>query len=347
MPNSKFDLGKLPTDALARLILSKVKSGKNVLLPPAIGEDGGVVKSEGNILIIVADPITGATEEAGWLAVHVNANDIAVHAANPKWFLATLLFPPETIRKDIERVMNGIIHALDEIGAVLIGGHTEITDRVNDVLISGAMIGEPMVKGRYVTSGGAREGDAIVLTKGAGIEGTYILASEFKEKLRSYLSNNIVNEALKFKELISILPEVRYSIEAVGLDNIHAMHDVTEGGLLGALYEMAYASNLGFIVYEERIPVLKPTKEICSLFKLDPLKLIGSGAVLIAVNNKVKDELINNLTKKGIKAAVIGRFTKEFNKMGYLVKRNSIKVPVTEPPIDELWLLLEKKELLK
>jgi len=347
MMDKKLNLGKLPQETLIKFVLSKIKVGADVLLPPSFGEDGAVIKPKRNILVVVADPITGATEEAGWLAVHVNANDVAVHAAYPKWFITTLLFPPETDEKNIELVMDGVIRALNEVGATLIGGHTEITDRVNDVLISGVMIGEPMVEGKFITSGGAKEGDAIIVTKGAGIEGTYILAKEFREKIAGYLKESIIDEAIRFKRMISVLPDVKYSISSIGLSNIHAMHDITEGGLIGGLYEMAYTSNLGFEVYEEKIPILKPTKEICEVLGLDPLKLIGSGAILIAVENSMAETLVKSLRERNINASIIGKFTKKLRKMGYLIKKDDTKLVIRNAPTDELWIFLRREKLLK
>lgn len=347
MINRKLSLGKLPQDMLINLVLSKIKVGANVLLSPSFGEDGAVIKTKEDILVVAADPITGATEEAGWLAVHVNANDIAVHGAYPKWFIATLLFPPETNERNIELVMDGIVKALDEIDATLIGGHTEITDRVNDVLISGVMIGEPMIKGKFITSSGARDGDAIIITKGVGIEGTYILAKEFRDKLERYLGDDIIDEAIQLKRMISVLPDVEHAINSIGLNAIHAMHDLTEGGLIGGLYEMAHASNLGFIVHEEKIPILKPTKEICDFLKLDPLKLIGSGAILIAVEASKAEILVKSLQKHGTNASIIGSFTKKFRKKGYLIKQDGTKLVIKESPIDELWSFLMSEKLLK
>ncbi len=340
----QLELGKLPKRALIKNILSRIKVSDDVLLPPAFGEDGAVITTKGNIIVVVADPITGATSEAGWLAVHVNANDVAVHAAYPKWFISTLLFPIGTKETDIEQVMDGVIEALSEVRATLIGGHTEITDRVKEIIISGAMIGEPMVDNKYITSGGAKDGDAIVITKGVGIEGTFILARDFKASLLKKLDEKVLNEAMKLRRMISILPDVEYSIKAIGIENIHAMHDVTEGGLLGGLYEMAFASGIGFKIYEDKIPVLKPTKEICSVLRLDPLKLIGSGSLILAVDPEFADDLVSYLMKNKINSAIIGNFTKKYQKEGIIIKRNGKIIRVKDAPMDELWHFFARSE---
>ena len=178
----KLPLGKLPYRVLLEKVLGNIEVNESILLPPSYGEDGSVIKINNELIIAAADPITGTSREAGWLAVHVNANDIAVHAADPMWFLVTLLFPKGSDENKIEEIMKGIKKGLMEIGAYLIGGHTEITDRVTDVIIAGSMIGKPMIPGKYVSSSGAKPGDVILLTKGAGLEGTLILAMDFREK---------------------------------------------------------------------------------------------------------------------------------------------------------------------
>lgn len=336
----KLPLGKLPKNVLIENVLSFSYVKDDVLLPPSYGEDGAVVRTKGNLIIAAADPITGASEEAGWLSVHVNANDIAVHAAYPKWYIVTLLFPENTMVDDIEKVMNGIRRALNEIDGSLIGGHTEITNKVNDIIIAGTMIGEPIIPGEYITSSGAKVGDDIVLTKGAGIEGTFILATDFENELRKRIDEQIIDNAKRFREKISILPEVQIITENVDIEHIHAMHDVTEGGLIGGVFEIAYASNLSFRIYEEKVPILEPTEEICKFYHIDPLKLIGSGALLISVDSEISDEVINALNKAGIYAATIGKFEKRWDHIGVLVRKNGDEHIIDEPPIDELWRLL-------
>jgi len=340
---SQLPLGKLPKDVLISKVLRNITYREDVLLPPAYGEDGAVTRVSGNIIVAASDPITGASEEAGWLSVHVNANDIAVHAAYPKWYLVTLLFPMNTEEGDIEKVMLGIKKGLEEINASLIGGHSEITNRVSESIIIGTMIGEPMVAGKFVTSSGARPGDMIILTKGAGIEGTFILATDFEEKLFSEIDESIIRKAKEFRDKISILPEVRILTSNLDLKYIHAMHDVTEGGLLGGVYELAYASNVGFEIFEENILIPKETKEICRVFDLDPLKLISSGSLLIAIDKTVAEDAVSILVKKGIPASIIGHFTEERKML--LVKKTSEKINILEPPVDELWRILSIRSI--
>ncbi len=326
-------LGKVSIKIL-RKILGYVKTDTSVIVTPGVGIDAAIVSVGEELIVSACDPITGASREVGWLSVHVNANDIAVCAAYPRWYVVTLLLPPRIREEDIYDVMEGINNALSEIGANLISGHTEVTNKVTDTIVVGTMIGIPMVKGKYVTNRGARDGDYIIMTKGAGIEGTWILAESLGKERG--LSESEIRRIRALKNKISVLPDVKVLME-IGVDNIHAMHDATEGGVLGALYEMAEASDVGFRVYEDKIIVREETKKIASLFSLDPLKLISSGTLIAAIDGDFVDKAINLLRKGGIDACVIGEITKGNRE---IIKDDGSVVILREPPIDELWRIL-------
>jgi len=329
-------LGKLSREDLERLILSKIERDYSVILPPKYGEDGAVIKQGEELIIVAADPITGASRFSGWLSVHVNANDIAVHAAQPKWFLSILLFPQKTTQDLIEETMDGIIEGCKEVGCTLVGGHTEITDRVTEAVIAGFMIGVPMIKGKFVTSSDAKVGDAIIMTKGAGIEGTFIICSDFEEKIARIFGHDFVKRCQKFREMISVLPDVRSVLDY--LDYIHAMHDATEGGLLGGVYELSIASNVGFRIYYDDILIREETRMLSEHLKFNPLKLISSGTLIMAVDKNFADDIVSNLRKNGIDSAIIGEFVKDERE----VIINGRREKVEESPEDELWRVLNK-----
>ena len=328
----RLPLGKLARKILENKVLKYASGNETVLLPPKFGEDGSVVKVGDEIIVSAADPITGATAEAGWLSVHVNANDVAVHAAKPMWYTTIILLPKTASEDEIERVMSGISEGLEEVKAVLIGGHTEVTERVNETIIAGYMVGVPMVKGRFVRSGDAKPGDSILVTKGAGIEGTYILATDFGEKLD--LDKGILKRALEFKQLISVLRDVEVLVNKIGLEYIHAMHDATEGGLLGGVYEMSIASNLGFVLEEENIFIREETREICSKIGIDPLKLISSGTLIVAIDREIAEEAVKVLKKEGIDAFIAGTFGGDER---LLVRKDGSVEKIVRDILDELW----------
>ncbi len=335
----KLPLGKLPRKVLTSKVLEKITTDKSVLLPPKYGEDGSVVKTDSNLIISAADPITGATKYAGWLSVHVNANDIAVHAAKPKWFTTILMFPKNTDENKIEETMQGILEALREINANLIGGHTEVTDRVSEAIIAGFMMGIPMISGKFISSSGAKPGDLILMTKGAGIEGTLLLASELCTPHKC--NEELIKRALRYKEYISILPEVRVLVSNLDINGIHAMHDATEGGLLNAIYEVAMASGLGFKIDRKKVIVRKETKELAEIFNVDPLRLISSGTLIVALDRKHAYDAVRILRENSIDSEIIGEFTD--NQKMYIYEGSKLREEVAGDIIDEYWLLLEKQ----
>src|SRR6266850_1493544 len=165
-------VGKLPPQLLERLL------GKVPLTDPRVGEDAAVLDMGDRYLVATADPITFATDEAGWYALHVNANDIAVRGARPTWFLATVLLPEGAATEaTVERLFADLGEACAELGVALIGGHTEVTAGLPRAIVSGCMLGE-VEKDRLVTTGGARPGDTLLLTKGVPLEGAAIVARE-------------------------------------------------------------------------------------------------------------------------------------------------------------------------
>lgn len=327
--------GKLSPEILKESVLKYMMKDESVLLSPAIGEDGAVFKTRQNAIVAAADPITGIGEQgerAGRLAVYVNANDIYVHAALPRWFFTTLLFPEDATEKNVEGIMSGINKALTEIGATLIGGHTELTEKVKTPVLSGFMIGEPMTNSNYVCSSGGMKGDRIIMTKGAGIEGTFILATDFKNQLE--LTPEIMERAMKFEEDISVLPEIQILVEEIGVEKIHAMHDATEGGVLGGVFELGAASGKGFKLWKDKVYVREETKRICEIMGIDPIKLISSGTLLAALSKRDAKKAVRVLREQGVKAAIVAKMTGE--KCMYL-EEGEEKKEINEAPVDEIW----------
>jgi hydrogenase maturation factor len=251
------------------------------------------------------DPITFATDLIGWYAVQVNANDIAVMGARPRWFVAALLLPPEASEEVVAAVFDQLARGCEELGITLVGGHTEVTPSVSQPVIVGCMLGEAAVE-RLVMTGGARPGDVIVLSGAAGIEGTAILAREAGETLaRKGLDQAAIEQGRRFlfDPGISV---VRAALAAAAV-GVTAMHDPTEGGVATGLLELARASGTGLEVETGLIPVLPLTREICDRLGLDPLGLIASGALLITLPPARTDALVKALGEAGAAATAIGR----------------------------------------
>jgi hydrogenase maturation factor len=302
-------VGKLPPALLSRLLRGQASDDPRVIVGPQVGEDAAVLDMGDRYLVATADPITFATDEAGWYALHVNANDLAVRGARPLWFLATVLLPEAaTTEAAVERLFAEVREACGELGVTLVGGHTEVTAGLPRPIVSGCMLGE-VEKDRLVTTGGARPGDVLLLTKGVPLEGAAIIARErAAEAERRGVPGDVVKRARDLLRVpgISVLPEARAAGAAA---RVHAMHDPTEGGVATACWELAQAADVGLYVDRERIPVLREGRMLCEAFGLDPLGTIASGSLLLAVDPADAPDVTAACRDAGIDCAQIGRVT--------------------------------------
>jgi len=306
MSPRSFKTGKVSSDVLRRLVYNRLGVPTDrVLSGPGVGEDAAVIDMGDRVLVAKGDPITGAEGNIGWLSVHINANDIASTGARPLWFVCIALLPEDADESMLKGIMDDIHEACLEVGASLVGGHTETTPGLDRPILAGFMMGEAQ-RDRYVTTGGARPGDLIILTKGAGIEGTAVIASDLREHLKGKVDDRVVERGAAMVRWISVIPEAMKAVEA-GSPN--SLHDPTEGGLINGLWEMAEAAGVGLKVDRASIPIPDETRQICGALGVDPLKLLGSGALLITAQPGEAEKIMEALTKEGIKASVIGEVT--------------------------------------
>ena len=300
--------GKLPHGLLSTLLERIEIRDPRVALGPKLGEDAALIDVGDRFLVAKSDPITFATDLIGWYLVQVNANDLAVMGATPKWLMATLLLPEGTTSEQTSDAFEQITSACDALNITLVGGHTEVTLDLARPIAVGALLGE-VDKDKVVLTSGAQPGDSIVLTKGIAVEGTSILAREAGEALQAAGVEPAVIERsrnLLFDPGISVVKDAGMALKSGG---VHAMHDPTEGGLATGLMEMATAAGVGLTVDLERIPVLPETDAICTALGLDPLGLIASGALLAAVAPGDVPQLVNALESGGVPAWEIGHVT--------------------------------------
>jgi len=302
--------GKIPLEILQQVIFKNLGAKRSeVVLGPSAGIDGAVIDFGKKSLIVSMDPITGALERVGWLAVNINANDVATFGVQPEYLLSCIMLPENAEKITVETISMQMGKAATDLEIAIIGGHCEVTPGLSGPIVVGCTIGTTE-KGNYVTAGGAKHGDKIILTKSAGIEGTAILASDKTRLLEKTMSHDTLLSAQQFFDQVSVVKE---AVTAFKIGGVHAMHDPTEGGIAGGIHEMADASSLGVKVQEEKIMIKSETREICDFFKIDPLQLIGSGALLIAAKPNATESIIETLKQKGINASIIGEFLKEPN----------------------------------
>jgi hydrogenase maturation factor len=297
--------GKLPPDLLASLLATAGTDDPRVIVGPRVGVDAAVIEFGGRYLVAKSDPITFATEAIGWYAVQVNANDLAVMGAVPRWLLATFLLPEGTTEGAVGAIFDDTLRACRELGIALVGGHTEITYGLGRAIVCGHMLGEAAPED-LVAGGGARPGDRLLLTKAIPLEATAILAREQREAL---LARGWSQEALDaaaavlYDPGISVLKEARL---AATLRAATAMHDPTEGGLATGLRELAEASGVGLRVEHDRIPVLPDGAALCAALGLDPLGAIASGSLLLASPPDRAPGYLTACAEAGIPCADIG-----------------------------------------
>jgi len=323
--------GKLPVELLESLIFKHIKiKNKEVITGPRIGSDCGALDINGNLMVFTSDPITAAGNGAGKLAIHVNCNDIATTGLKPLALLITVLAPEGTTETELSDLTKEMAEEADLIGVDIIGGHTEISTAVNRIVISVTAIGyEGENKRREVRA--PKAGDFIVMTKFAGLEGTSIFCHDKEAELAKILSPAEIQEGKKYSELLSVIPE-----GVLGWKNgALLMHDVTEGGVMGAVWELAHGNKLGVDVFIKNILISELTKKICVYYNIDPLRLISSGTMIIICEDGEK--MVAALKTENIESNIIGRLKPE----GFNVIYEDGKADILMPPdVDELFKVI-------
>lgn len=297
-----MNIGKLTSEDLSRLVFRHLKRNRTETMKyPAIGEDVSYVALGDEVMVLSTDPITGAAEDIGSIAVHIACNDVAAGGGEAIAIMLTLLAPPRVTEEQIEQIVKQAQAVAEELQVDIVGGHTEVTRAVNRIVLSTTVIGKAIK-----ILPGVQVGDAIVMTKSLGLEGSAILAKD-KAEMKAFLSATEYAQALAMSKQLSIVPEAAMALQF----EVHAMHDITEGGLIGALCEIVYDKAFGFEVEIEKVNIPQVTRKIAQYYKIDPYQLISSGALLIALAPAEAEALCAALNSKHIAAAVIGRFTPE------------------------------------
>lgn len=326
--NESLTVGKVPPELLEQIVFSRLGyPRKEVVLRPAIGEDTAALDLADELLLASTDPITGAEDKAGWLAVKVAINDIAATGGEPVCILVTLLLPETALLSDLEQIINDINDACVEEGVQVAGGHTEVTPGLRQPIISVTALGKTRNR-KVLSSSNAQVGDDIVVTKWAGMEGTSILVRDFPEVFEGVLDEVALEQAKDLFSMISVTLDGKIAAEA----GANACHDATEGGVLGAIYELCQASGLGAVIYADKIPVLPVTLKVAEFCRIDPLRLISSGCLVVTAPDG--EELCEAYRKAGVNATVVGKIVPE----GREVVQSGQRFALSSPGPDHLWL---------
>lgn len=325
-------IGKLPNEVLEKIVFSNISYKRNEVLTRAgIGKDCAVLDFGDNVCVVSTDPITGATKDIGKLAVHISCNDVASNGAEPIGLLMTILAPPSSTEEDIKRIMEDANKIASELGVEIIGGHTEVTDAVNRIIVSTTVLGIQLKK-NMLNPEEAKVGDKILITKTAGIEGTAIIANELEAKLKGLIPQHLIDEGKSLIDNISVVSEGKIC----GSIGVPYMHDITEGGVFGAVWETAIATKKGVKINLEAIPLKESTREICNVLGINPFKLISSGSLIVVSPADKIDNIQKDLHQNGIESSVIGEITEK----DILVEINGELKEIESPDSDELYKVI-------
>jgi len=355
----KLPTGKLDSELLKEIVFDRISyRSDQVRVRPGIGEDCAVVDFGDFDCVMSTDPISSAVADIGRLCIHITCNDVASNGVKPIGIMLAVMLPVGTTDEDVEHIMSQAAETAAELQVEIIGGHTEITPAVNQPVIVSTAIGK-------APSGGSQSGndmapgDYILMTKSCGLEGAAIAATDFEDVLRAggpagggrqsiAFAPEEIAKAKAFMDQVSVMKEG----VAAGEVGTHGMHDITEGGILGAIWEMCQIAGVGARVWEDEIPIEAETRKICEFFDLDPLRLISSGSMVIIVSEEKKDEMISAIEDAGVNVSLIGRVCPAEEGIG-LVRRltdcdgdgKGVEREDIDPPrMDEIYKIVERKE---
>lgn len=328
-----MEIGKIPSSLLGKLIEGLDIDREEVLVGSGIGRDTAILDLDDSLLVLSTDPITGASQDIGSLAVHVSVNDLATVGAEPVALMLTLLAPPGTKEEEILDIMKDARQAAEKLRVQIVGGHSEITDGVNRIILSASVIGKLE---RPFEVKKIKSGDVVAVSKSLGIEGTSIIAKEKPDESRKILSDEEYAEALSYHDHTSVVKEGLLGKKF----GAKYMHDITEGGVLGALWESAMANSIGILADLDEFPLTEVSRKICQGFDIDPYKLISSGSMLIIIDEKNYPLLKEELAKENIDLHQIGIVTED---NGAFIDDGGNILELDSPETDELYSIFNIK----
>lgn len=334
--HSSLPAGKLPLTLLAQLLADLPTADPHLLVGPAVGQDAAIIDfgAADRLLIAKSDPITFATDEIGYYAVNVCANDIAVMGGVPRFYLPTLLLPAgQTDAALVQRIFRQLGDACRALGIVIAGGHSEITPTVAQPVIAGTMLGE-VARGAYLTTQGCRPGDVLLVAGALPVEGASLIAREKRVELlaRGWSPADLDRAAAYLHDPgISVQTPARLAVQAGG---VTAMHDPTEGGIATGLLELAHAAGVGLDLNLDAIVIPDLARRLCAEFGLDPLGVIASGALLVACSPDAVSGILAAWAAHGWPGAIIGHATTRGGPI--LAHRGGVPGPLPAFPADEI-----------
>lgn len=311
-------LGKIAHTFFDQLVKTRLgASRQDVIAGPQFGVDVSLIDlSEGNALVLASDPLSLipslGLEESAWLSVHLLANDIATTGFAPQFGQFVLNLPAGFPKADFDLYWDYIHRFSQEIGLAITGGHTGFVEGQNSTIAGGATFATIAPKEKIKLSKNAQLGDSILVTKSAAVSAVAILARSFPVTVKNKAGNEIFHAAAGSFDQLSSLKDALLAVGSPqAAADVSAMHDVTEGGILGAIYEMVVASGLGAKIYNEKLPIHDVQQQVSQLFDLDPRYIVGAGSMIISVPQAKATSVIQRLASGNIPCVEVGRIGKK------------------------------------
>jgi hydrogenase expression/formation protein HypE len=335
-------LGKLDRDFMRRVVLRETGAhSRSVIVGPGSGLDNAVISvGKGRVMVVTADPLTMVPavgmEVSAWLTVHELASDIATSAVRPQFAVLDYNVPPALGDKDLRAYISAVSRECGRLGISIIGGHSGRYPGSNFTVIGGGVMMATADRGSYVTPRMIEEGDEIVMTKSAAIEATAVLALSFPETVEALLGSRVARRAAGYVSRCSTF-EDSLAASSVGIrrKGVTGMHDATEGGVLGALFELVGASGKTFSVEREKIRISRESRSLCDALGLDPLNTLSEGALLVACRPERTSAVIRALGDNGSESCTIGKVGGKGG--GLLVSTGGRYRRYTPPKVDPYW----------
>lgn len=339
MTEKEQKIGKIDVNLFNTFLQHRLgASDSSVLVPPRTGIDAGVISlGNGEVLIVAEDPIFAIPgqplEMFGWYTVHIGASDVAVMGVTPRYMTYSLLLPPETPDADIKTIVNSIHEAASELGIAIVGGHTGYYPGFAAPTIGGVTVFAIAKEGEYVTPAGARPGNLVLLTKGPAIETAGILSVLREKDLLVAYDSDLVHRAQGLCKQMSVVHDASIAMKTGG---VTGMHDATEGGVIGGLFEIADASGVGMDIDESQFIYPAEVSMVCDHFGIDPVKAIAEGSLLITAEKESTEKILSALRQNGIAASVIGTVT-DNSSSRIMTRRDGTRIPLAVPVQDPFW----------
>jgi hydrogenase maturation factor len=321
--------GKLSESVLKRSVLKQLHTtDENRLVRPAVGMDFGAIGLEsGEAVVSATETRCLGNAFLGAASVYAALNNLACSGARALGLMVSILLPTHMTENDLREQIAAIDQVCEERQLAVLGGHTEVVRSVTEPVLMVTAIGA-VQKELLVTNDGVRPGMDILVSKWIGLEGTAILARGREEELRSRYAQPFIDRARGFAAYLSVQSEAAVAAKS----GVAAMHDISEGGVFGALWEMGQCSGVGLDIDLKRIPIRQETVEICEFFDLNPYKLISGGSLLMAA--KDGSALVREIERAGGRATIIGKATEGNDR----ILRNGEDYRFIETTqTDELW----------